>query len=320
MENLQSMIAPALPNACTNPRDRRFLTQPGAIPVAQRWNAGWPLLLALLFLPLGSLQAQQEKVAAFKQALAQNQKRLEQYKWIETTIISMKGDEKSRIQKQCSYGPDGKVQKQQISAPVEQKSPGGLRGKIAAKKKGEITEYMQQAVALVHQYVPPDPQRIQAAKDSGKLSFSPMGAGAARLDFHDFVKAGDNMTLNIDLGSYALQAVNVASYLDSQEDAITLQVNFASLKDGVSYPAQTVLDAPEKKIQVVVQNSDYQRIAPAAPAPAAGVLPLGTVVPTLPAGCVPTAIGGVQYYHCGENYYRAVLQGSTLVYVTARPQ
>ena len=53
---------------------------------------------------------------------------------------------------------------------------------------------------------------------------------------------------------------------------------------------------------------------------AAGLLPLGTVVPTLPAGCVPTAIGGVEYYHCGANYYRAVFQGNTLVYVTAQPK
>jgi len=53
---------------------------------------------------------------------------------------------------------------------------------------------------------------------------------------------------------------------------------------------------------------------------AAGLLPLGTVVPTLPAGCAPTAVGGVEYYHCGVNYYRAVFQGNNLVYVTAQPK
>jgi glucose/arabinose dehydrogenase len=53
---------------------------------------------------------------------------------------------------------------------------------------------------------------------------------------------------------------------------------------------------------------------------AEGLLPLGTVVPTLPAGCAPTAVGGVEYYHCGVNYYRAVFQGNNLVYVTAQPK
>jgi hypothetical protein len=62
--------------------------------------------------------------------------------------------------------------------------------------------------------------------------------------------------------------------------------------------------------------------APAAPAPAAAgtVLPMGTVVAMLPAGCVTTPAGGVEYYHCGGNFYRAVFQGNSLVYVTAQPK
>ena len=51
----------------------------------------------------------------------------------------------------------------------------------------------------------------------------------------------------------------------------------------------------------------------------AGALPLGTVVNALPEGCTKEVIGGVQYYHCGINYYRAAFQGSQLVYVTAQP-
>ena len=97
-----------------------------------------PLVLLLVF-PQGLL-AQQDKVAALKQSLAANARLQMQYRWIETTVISMKGEEKSRIQKQCFYGPDGKIQKQQLTAPPpEEPAPGGLKGKIAAKKKAEIT-------------------------------------------------------------------------------------------------------------------------------------------------------------------------------------
>jgi hypothetical protein len=62
--------------------------------------------------------------------------------------------------------------------------------------------------------------------------------------------------------------------------------------------------------------------APATPAPAAAgtALPMGTVVAMLPAGCVTTPAGGVEYYHCGGNFYRAVFQGNSLVYVTAQPK
>ena len=62
--------------------------------------------------------------------------------------------------------------------------------------------------------------------------------------------------------------------------------------------------------------------APAAPppAPAGKPLPLGTVVSALPPGCTSTPVGGVEYYYCGGNFYRAVFQGNSLVYVTAKPQ
>lgn len=58
---------------------------------------------------------------------------------------------------------------------------------------------------------------------------------------------------------------------------------------------------------------------PPPPAPA-GPVPVGTVVQSLPPGCVATAIGGVQYYNCAPGvYYRAAFQGNNLVYVAAQP-
>lgn len=62
----------------------------------------------------------------------------------------------------------------------------------------------------------------------------------------------------------------------------------------------------------------------AAPAPApaaqpAGAPPIGSIVTTLPAGCVTTTRGGVQYFNCNNVFYRAAFQGSNLVYVVAQP-
>ncbi len=60
---------------------------------------------------------------------------------------------------------------------------------------------------------------------------------------------------------------------------------------------------------------------PSTPPPAEGgkPLPIGTVVHSLPDGCTSTPVGGVEYYYCGGNFYRAVFQGNQLVYVTAKP-
>ena len=125
----------------------------------------------------------------------------------------MKGEEKSRTQKQCFYGPDGKVQKQPLSAPPQQAAPGGVKGKLVEKKKAEITATMTQAVDLVHQYVPPDPQRIQAAKSAGNLAMTPSGPNSARLDLKNYLKPGDTLSLGLDTAGNALQTVSVKSYL-----------------------------------------------------------------------------------------------------------
>ena len=139
-----------------------------------------------------------------------------------------------------------------------------MKGKIAAKKKEEISAAMKQAVALVQSYVPPDPQRIQAAKAAGNLAMVPTGPNSMRLDLRNYVKSGDTFSLGLDTAGFAMQTVSVKSYLESEKDAVTLDVTFARLRDGLSYPGNVVLNVPGENIQVVVQNSNYQRVAPAA--------------------------------------------------------
>src|SRR5258708_37820383 len=85
----------------------------------------------------------QQKIAAVKQAAAENKQKLRQYQWIETTQLTLKGDAKPPTRNSCVYGPDGKVQKTAIGPPPEEPSGGRLKQKIIAKKKAEMKEYMQ---------------------------------------------------------------------------------------------------------------------------------------------------------------------------------
>lgn len=59
--------------------------------------------------------------------------------------------------------------------------------------------------------------------------------------------------------------------------------------------------------------------APAPAVPPADAPPIGSIVTTLPAGCVTTTKGGVQYNNCNGVFYRAAFQGSNLVYVVTQP-
>src|SRR5678815_6169811 len=52
-----------------------------------------------------------QMVATLKQNLAESQKRLSQYEWVETTTIRLKGEQKSSKQQRVYYGAEGKLTK-----------------------------------------------------------------------------------------------------------------------------------------------------------------------------------------------------------------
>jgi len=203
--------------------------------------------------------AVEKRVAALKQSIQESQARLRKYEWIETTIISLKGEEKDRKQQRCYYGADGKVQKVLLSDEKSAAPKGGrLKQKIVANKTSDMKEYMERAGALVQHYVPPFPGDIDNAKKAGNVALRPGQGGRVRLEFTNYLKAGDLMTVDVDAAANALVGLSVNSYLDTPDDAVTLNVGFASLADGASYTAQTTLDAKAKNITVVIQNSGHR--------------------------------------------------------------
>ena len=107
---------------------------------------------------------------ALKQSAADNKQRLHHYQWVETQQIALKGEQKPERVFQCSYGPNGQVQKIPMGvqqAPPEKK---GIRGRVVEKKTDEMKEYMQQVQSLLSMYVPPNPQLIQQAMQKHNVS------------------------------------------------------------------------------------------------------------------------------------------------------
>jgi len=203
----------------------------------------------------------QQKLAAVKQSLAENQQKLHQYQWKETTQLTLKGDPKPPSQSACQYGPDGKVQKTPLTAPPAPPSGGRMKQKVIANKKEEMKDYMGQVKALLAKYVPPNPQSMQQAFQSGKASLNPnASSGVAQIVFKDYALAGDQMTLSFDTATKKISSVNVNTYLDDPKDAVTLAIQFASLPDSTNYVQQTVLDATAKKLVVTTTNSDYKAL------------------------------------------------------------
>ena len=222
--------------------------------------ASLTLVLAALALPGFAQQpTAAERTAMLKATMASSQALLKPYEWIETTVVSLKGEEKSRLLNRCYHGADGKVQKVPLTAPPPAKKKPGLRGKIAESKKEEMVDYMKEAVALVKLYMPPEPVLIQKAKDAGKVSISPQPGQRVRLTFADYLKAGDSLALDVDLANNRPLEAKVSSYLDSQKEPVTLDVRFGTLDNSATYAANVVLEAKGKNLKVTVENSGYRK-------------------------------------------------------------
>ncbi len=195
----------------------------------------------------------QQKLAAVKQSVAENQQKLHQYQWKETTQLTLKGDAKPPSQSACQYGPDGKVQKTPLTAPPPPPSGGRMKQKVIANKKEEMKDYMGQVKVLLAKYVPPDPQSMQQAFQAGKVSLNP-----PQMVFKDYALPGDQMTISFDAAAKRISSVNVNTYMDDPKDVVTLAIQFASLPDGTNYVQQTVLNATAKKLVVTTTSSDYK--------------------------------------------------------------
>ncbi len=201
----------------------------------------------------------QQKLATVKQAAAENQQKLHQYQWVETTQLTLGGEAHPPTQKMCQYGPDGQVQKTPIGPPPQQPSGGRMKERIIEKKKAEMEQYMEQVKGVLSMYVPPDPQKMEQAFQAGKVSLNP-GGGVMNLVFKDYAQPGDQMTLSFDTAAKKITALSVNTYMGDTSNAVTLQAQMSSLPDGTTYAQQTVLNASAKQLVVTTTNSNYQKL------------------------------------------------------------
>ena len=161
---------------------------------------------------------------------------------------------------QVNYDVEGKLQKTPLSEPSAPDKKRGLRGKVAGSKTEDMKAYMEQVKALIGEYVPPSPERMQEASAAGRVAVSSPSADAAQLMFTDYARAGDQMTLLFDAATKKIRHIDIASALENK-DPVSMKVEFQALPDGTNYAAVTTVDAPAKQIQVKTEQINFQKVA-----------------------------------------------------------
>lgn len=208
-------------------------------------------------------QEMQERLAAVKQAVAQNKQALAQYTWVEQVTISLKGEQKKQEHFQVRLGPDGKPQKTSLDPPpAPPEHERRLKKHIVEKKTEEYKDYADQIKALIQQYVPPEKDLIEQARQNGNIMVGPAAGspGEYRLVLSNYVKQGDNMTLVIDKTQKDLASMSIATYLNNPGDAVNVTVQFDRVPNGPNHVSAETINGVSKQLTIAIQNSNYQRL------------------------------------------------------------
>jgi len=225
-------------------------------------RSGLVALASLVLLaPLAGAQ-EGDRVAAMASSLKTSMAALRHYEWIETSTTSMNGEEKAKSQNRCYYDAEGKLTKVATGGGTEGGGKkGGIRGKAAENKKAEIAASMKAAVAMVHDYLPPDPARIQTAKEEGKLAIRPTDKnGRAGVDIKDYRKPGDLLTIEMDANTNHILKAAVSSYETAKDkDPVEFEATFKALPDGTIHTATTTFHLKSQGVTVKIENTGYKK-------------------------------------------------------------
>ena len=201
----------------------------------------------------------QDRVAALNTLLAESQAALRHYEWIETTIVTLHGEVKSRKQERCYYGSDGALKQEDVSLSGLLK-PGPREGGRVDARLRDLTEALQNALSLAKSYLPLNPTDMQAAKHAGRVSVIASQLGKRmRVSVLDYYKVGDEVGIEIDLVKNRIVRVTVASYLDNITDVVTLNATMSQLSDGTTYPSAVLLEERTRSLNVAMQDTGYRK-------------------------------------------------------------
>ncbi len=217
------------------------------------------LMILSTFVVFGQGDETKESLALVKQNFEQSQTSIKKYSWIETATVYLNGEQKSVEQNQCYYDVNGTLVKVPTAATTQPKEMRGIRGRIADKKKEELKAYVEKAKTQIKAYIPPQSSKLQEIYASGGMGIKILDPGMKyELDFPDYLKTGDLLSIVVNTSNKILMQYNVKTYMDTPADAVTLDVTFQNLPDGTSYSGNVTFTAPSQNLKIETVNSGYR--------------------------------------------------------------
>ncbi len=136
-----------------------------------------------------------------------------------------------------------------------------MKEKIIENKKEEFAGLMQGLAQLAGSYAHMPPEGLQKfAQNAGIGQGEGPLQGTVQIRSGDVLQAGDQMLVWVDPTNYNMRQVEIHSIYE--EKPVTVTVEFRSAADGPTYPARSTLSYPDKDIELIVENYDYERVSP----------------------------------------------------------
>jgi hypothetical protein len=221
----------------------------------------------VLLMGLGGFQGRSEEpnlmseVAAVRAEIARSMASLRQYTWTENIEVRVNGSIKSSSDLLCRYDSSGEFKRTPIGTPKNDDPANAVSKRPSVRANADMQDYIERAITLMYQYVPPKPEEIDYLLNKGYASFGKSEPGKSAVEFKNYFQQGDLMTFIYDSRSKVLLEATVQSALGKKKDPVTMKANFEALPDGVNHFASGILEARKRGVQVKMQNHDYRRVS-----------------------------------------------------------
>lgn len=202
----------------------------------------------------------QQEVEAIKAAMGANAAAQRNYVWVETSAVAYKGEVKSTTTSSCQYMAGGTKPACTVTSapPEEKKQRGPVRRSVKDSKVEGMKEYMDSVKTLVAQYVPTKSELIQAAQGRGDVAVAQDPSnGTMKLTISNYIQKGDAVIVTINGATKQVSHVAVNTWLNDPGAAVTLDVAFTTLPNGVSFASTKTLTATAKSIVVTITDANF---------------------------------------------------------------
>lgn len=216
------------------------------------------LLSGVLLLMATGLRAQGDPGAMASQYAANakaNAALTRQYTWQMRIELTLKGEPKPAQLYQMRFDADGKLQKTLLTAPQDQDTGRGIRGKIKKGKIEDFKEWAAKLADLVKDYMAPTPGTMMDFY--AKAKYSQSADGKVMISANGFVQPGDYACYWIDPATKIPSRFEFQTVLDG--DPVSAKVEFGQVAGGPQYSARLVVSAPAKQVSAKIENFNYQR-------------------------------------------------------------